>query len=106
MAVAGYYSWKKSFRDLMDEVDDCGDYRLVKKRGNEDTVPFSNNINVKFLTLRRGEQPRIHLTLTSPGKFATEISFAPPKNIFSRRRNEIAEDLLDRAAQVKSAQAG
>ena len=57
MAVAGYYSWKESFRDLMDEVDDCGDYRLVKKRGNEDTVPFSNNINVKFLTLRRGEQP-------------------------------------------------
>ena len=106
MAIAGYYSWKANFRDLMDEVYDCGDYLLVKKRGEEDTVPLSNIINVNFSTFRRGERPRITLTLSSPGKFGTEISFAPPPNISFPRRNQTAEDLLARAAKARSAHAG
>jgi hypothetical protein len=79
---------------------------LVKKRGEEDTVPLSNIINVNFSTFRRGERPRITLTLSSPGKFGTEISFAPPPNIIFPRRNEIAEDLLARAHKVRSEHAG
>lgn len=106
IAVAGYYSWKANFRDLMDEVYDCGDYLLIKKRGEEDTVPLSNIINVNFSTFRRGERPRITLTLASPGKFGTEISFAPPPNISFPRRNQTAEDLLARAEKARSAHAG
>ena len=94
------------FRDLMDEVYDCGDYLLIKKRGEEDTVPLSNIINVNFSTFRRGERPRITLTLALPGKFGTEISFAPPPNISFPRRNQTAEDLLARAEKARSAHAG
>ncbi len=105
VAVGGYYVWKVNIRDLMDEVYDCGDYLLVKKRGEEDTVLLSNINYVNFSTDRRGAQRRIHLRLDTPGKFGTEISFAPPPNIFFPRRNEIAEDLVVRADKARSARA-
>jgi hypothetical protein len=58
-AVGGYYIWKVNTRDLMDEVYDCSDYLLVKKRGEEDTVLLSNLNYVDFSTDRRGAQRRI-----------------------------------------------
>lgn len=104
MAVIGYQWWKTTLRDLVDEVDDCGDYLLVKKRGEEDTVLLSNIINVNFSTDPRGVAARITLRLASPGKFGTEISFAPPPQIHMSfpRRNEIAEDLLARADKART----
>ena|ERR1700674_3928335 len=105
IAVGGYYAWKANIRDLMDEVYDCGDYLLVKRRGEEDTVLLSNINYVYFSTDRRGAQRRIHLRLDRPGKFGTEISFAPPPNIFFPRRNGIAEDLVSRADKARSVDA-
>jgi hypothetical protein len=107
MAILGLHYWKTSVRNLVDEVDDCGDYLLVKKRGEEDTVLLSNIAYVSFSTDRRGAQARITLTLDSPGKFGTEISFAPPAHIYlsSPRRCEIAEDLLARSAKARSGHA-
>jgi hypothetical protein len=106
MAVFGYQYWKTSTRNLVDEVDDCGDYLLVKRRGEEDTVLLSTITNVSFSTDRRGAQARITLRLASPGKFGTEVSFAPPPHIYMGfpRRNEIAEDLLARADKARSGQ--
>ena len=104
MLVFGYQWWKTSVRDLADEVDDCGDYLLIKKRGEEDTVLLSNISNVNFTTARDGANGRITLTLGSPGKFGTEISFAPPPHIYLGypRKNEVAEDLLTRAHKARS----
>jgi len=104
VAVGGYYVWKVNIRDLMDEVYDCGDYLLVKKGNEEDTVLLSNIINVNFSTARDGAQGRITLTLDTPGKFGTEIRFAPPPHIYIGipRRSEIAEDLSARAYKARS----
>ncbi len=106
VAVFGFYYTKMSRRDLVDEVYDCGDYLLVRKRGEEDTVPLSNIINVNFSTDQRGVAARITLRLASPGKFGTEISFAPPPQIYMSfpSRNEVAEDLLARADKARSGQ--
>jgi len=103
MTVVGLYSWKMSRQDLVDEVDDHGDYLLVRKHGAEDTVLLSNIINVNFSTDRDGTSARITLTLDSPGKFGKEISFAPPPQIYLGfpSRNKIAEDLLARADKAR-----
>jgi hypothetical protein len=104
MAVFAYQWWKTNVRNLVDEVDDCGDYLLIKKRAEEDTVLLSNITNVNFSAARDGAQGRITLTLASPGKFGTEITFAPPPHIYVSfpRRNEIAEDLSARAYKARS----
>jgi len=103
MAVAGFFFTKQSLKNLVDEVDDCGHYLLVKKRGEEDTILLSNIINVNFSTDQRGVSGRITLTLASPGKFGTEITFAPPPAVYISfpARNEIAEDLLARADKAR-----
>jgi hypothetical protein len=104
IAVLGFYHTKTSRRNLVDEVYDCGDFLLVRKRGEEDTVLLSNITNVNFSTDQRGVAARITLRLASPGKFGTEISFAPPPQIYigSPRRSEVAEDLLARADKARS----
>jgi hypothetical protein len=105
IAFFGYYAWKANIRDLMDEVYDCGDYLLVKRSGQQDTVLISNINYVYFSTDRRGAQRRIHLRLDTPGKFGTELSFAPPPNLFFPRRSEIAEDLIARSDKARSVRA-
>ena len=104
ISVIGYFYWKVSLRDIMDEVYDCGDFLVLKKRCEEDTVLLSNINNVRFSTDRRGVSARITLSLDSPGKFGQEVSFAPPPQIyFGAPKNEIAADLLDRARSGRPA---
>jgi hypothetical protein len=106
MSIMVYHWWKTAIRDLADEVDDCGDFLVVRKGGDEDTVLLSNIINVNFSADRRGAAPRIKLTLAAPGKFGSEIAFAPPAQFFAPSgRNAIAEDLLARAYKARSDQA-
>ncbi len=103
MAVYGVYSMHASRRDCVDDVFDCGDHLLVKKSGEEDTVPFSNIVNVNFSKNPQNLSAQITLRLASPGKFGTEISFVPPPKIYLGfpPRNEIAEDLLVRAEKAR-----
>ena len=103
LAVYGVCSMRASRGDCVDDVFDCGDHLLVKKSGEEDTVPFSNIINVNFSKNPQNISAQITLRLASPGKFGTEISFAPPPKIYLGfpPRNEIAEDLLVRADKAR-----
>jgi uncharacterized membrane protein YobD (UPF0266 family) len=103
MTVYGICSMQASRQDCADEVFDCGDHLLVKKSGEEDTVPLSNIVNVNFSKNPQNISAQITLRLASPGKFGTEISFAPPPRIYLRfpPRNEIAEDLIVRAEQAR-----
>jgi len=103
MAVYGVCSMYSSRRDCADDVFDCGDHLLVRKSGEEDTVSLSNIINVNFSKNPENISAQITLRLASPGKFGTEISFAPPPKIYLGfpPRSEIAEDLLVRAEKAR-----
>jgi uncharacterized membrane protein YobD (UPF0266 family) len=103
MAVYGVCSLRMSRGDCVDDVFDCGDHLLVKKSGLEDTVPFSNIVKVNFSKNPQNISAQITLRLASPGKFGTEISFAPPPKIYLGfpPRNEIAEDLFARAEKAR-----
>lgn len=105
-AIAGYCAWKDGIQDLLDEVYDCGDYLLIKKGGQEDTLPLSNINWVRFSNTRNGSQPRIQLILDAPGKFGTELLFVPPlniQNLLTPRTNRVAEDLVARVNEARSA---
>jgi len=62
MAVYGVCSMLTSRQDCVDDVFDCGDHLLVKKSGQEDTVPLSNIFEVTVTVLpslrAMGEPPR------------------------------------------------
>ena len=105
MGVIGYIVMKTTLRDLADEVFDCGDFLLVRKRGEEDRVPLANIINVNFSMNAR--PARITLTLAKPSKFGPEISFALPPRVYLSPfpRSEIAEDLIARAQVARSSHA-
>lgn len=103
MAVIGIGFVRSPLRDCVDAVFDCGDHLLVKKDGQEDTVPLANIINVNFSKNPENMSARITLRLATPGKFGAEIAFAPPPQIYFGfpAKNEIAEDLLVRADQAR-----
>jgi hypothetical protein len=103
MAVIGAGFVRSALRDCVEEVYDCGDHLLVRKAGEEDTVPLGNIINVNFSKNPENMSARITLRLATPGKFGTEITFAPPPKLYIAfpPRNEIAEDLLVRADRAR-----
>jgi hypothetical protein len=105
MAVFGFFIMKKLIWDLADEVHDCGDYLLIKHRGEEERVPLSNVMNVNMLS--NVKPARITLRLVNPGKFGTEISFAPPSKLSFDpfAKNEIAEDLIIRVDRARAQRA-
>jgi hypothetical protein len=102
MAVIGT-AMTLSRRDCVDHVFDCGDHLVVRKDGQEDTVPLVNIINVNFSKNPENMSARITLRLATPGKFGAEISFSPPPQIYFGfpPKNEIAEDLLVRADRAR-----
>jgi len=102
MAVGGYFFMRAVLRDLVDDVYDCGSFLLVRKGRLEESIPLANIINVNFAINQR--PARITLTLDKPGKFGKEISFAPPPKIYliPYPRNEVVEDLIERAQMARS----
>jgi len=100
MAVIGYFQSKTLGRNLVDEVFDCGDSLLLRKGKEADTVPLANIANVNFST----RPSRITLTLTTPGKFGSEVAFVPPPQIYfgAIPDNEIARDLIARALKART----
>lgn len=103
MGIVGWYFARSNLRDLMDEVDDFGDHLVVRKGGEEETILLTNISNVNFNV----KPPRITLTLASPGKFGSEISFAPPPQLYFGPipQNDIAKDLIARTAKARAASA-
>jgi len=102
MAVVGYFFMRAVLRDLVDDVFDCGSFLLVRKGHLEERIPLANVININFAINQR--PARITLTLEKPGKFGREISFAPPPKIYLTPypRNEVVEDLIERAQAARS----
>ena len=102
MAVIGFFVMKKLVWDLADEVYDCGDFLLVRNRGEEDRVPLSNVMNVNASTYVN--PPRITLRLVTPGRFGNEIAFSPIAGVRLNpfAKNKIAEDLIVRVDRARS----
>lgn len=102
MAVIGLLLMKSLVWNLVDEVYDCGDYLLVKNRGEEDNVALSNIMNVSATTMTN--PPRITLRLVNPGKFGREIAFSPVRKFTLNPfvKDQISEDLIVRVDQARS----
>ena len=105
MAIFGFFLMKKLVWDLADEVYDCGDSLLIRSRGEDETIPFSNIMNVSGST--NMNPPRITLRLVAPSKFGTEVSFSPivgfTLNPFAK--NPVMEELIVRVDQARSRRA-
>ena len=102
MAVLGYFIMKKMIWGLMDEVYDCGDSLLVRNRGEQESVPLVNIMNLSASTATN--PPRITLRLVKPGKFGNEIAFTPatPFTFNPFAKNPVAEDLMARVDAARS----
>lgn len=96
MGVFGFVVMKKLVWDLADEVQDGGDYLLIRKGDEQERVPLANIMNVSASSYTN--PPRITLRLVKPGKFGGEVTFTPrikfSLNPFAR--NPIVEDLIVR----------
>lgn len=102
MAVFGFFVMKKLVWDLVDEVYDCGDFLLIKNRGEEDRIPLSNIMNVSASTMMN--PPRITLRLVNPGKFGNEIAFSPLTSFTFNpfAKNQVAEGLIVRVDRART----
>lgn len=101
MAAIGYFAMKKFVWILVDEVYDCGDFLLVRNRGDEDRISLANIVNVDPSTFVN--PPRITLRLASPGKWGTEVVFSPIRSAVLNpfAKNAIAQDLIVRVDRAK-----
>lgn len=101
MIAFGIPLMKKVLWDLADEVQDGGDFLLIRKGGDEERVPLSNIMNVSAST--NMNPPRVTLRLVKPGKFGSEVSFSPPSrfsfNPFAK--HPIVEELIVRVDKAR-----
>lgn len=102
MAAIGFVVMKKMVWDLVDEVYDCGEFLLIKNRGEEDRILLSNIMNVNTSTMMN--PPRITLRLVNPGKFGSEIVFSPtaPFTFNPFAKNPVAEGLIVRVDKART----
>lgn len=102
LAILGFFVMRKLVWDLVDEVYDCGDFLVIKNRGEEESVALSNIMNVSASP--NMNPPRITLRLVERGKFGTEIAFSPVHGMTLNpfARNKVAEDLIVRVDRARS----
>lgn len=106
LAVLGFFITKNLLWDLADEVYDQGDSLLVRKDGQEETIPLSNIINVNQSTMIN--PPRVTLRLVTPCRWGDEVVFSP---IVGIRLNPFArlptiDDLMVRVDQARRKRGG
>jgi hypothetical protein len=102
VAMVGFMVMKRFIWDLVDEVEDHGDYLLVRNRGDEARIDLANIMNVSATTFVN--PPRITLRLRQSIRFGTDVSFSPvrPFTLNPFARNEVAEDLIVRVDRARS----
>jgi len=94
MIIVGYFILKKLVFDLVDEVWDDGASLLIKNRGKEYRVAFSDVKNVSYSPFI--SPPRVTLSLRQPAIFGDEIAFNAPIRLVPFSRSPIVDDLIDR----------
>jgi hypothetical protein len=99
MIVVGYFIMKKLVFDLVDEVWDDGDSLLIKNRGEEQRVAFSDIKNVSYSPFIN--PPRVTLSLRRPTVFGDEITFNAPTRLVPFSTSPLIKDLIDRIDLVR-----
>ena len=102
MLVFGFLLFRKLLWDLADEVQDGGDYLLVRKGAIEKRIPLADIFNVSMSQFTNPK--RITLRLRSPCEWGDEIAFIPKMPAFRLNpfaRNAVAEDLMRRVDQAR-----
>jgi len=105
MTVFVFFLGKKLIWDLADEVYDCVDSLMIRKRGEEERIALSNIMNVSESTYLN--PPRVTLRLVHPSRFGNEIAFSPiaPFTLNPFAKNQVAQDLMARVDQARSTRA-
>lgn len=102
MLVFGFLLFRKLLWDLADEVQDGGDYLLVRKGAIEKRIPLADIFNVSMNQFTNPK--RVTLRLRSPGELGDEIAFIPKMPGFGLNpfaRNPVVEDLMRRVDQAR-----
>lgn len=102
MLVFGFLLFRKLLWDLADEVQDGGDYLLVRKGTIEKRIPLSDVLNVSMSQFTNPK--RVTLRLRRPCEWGDEIAFIPKMPVFKLNpfaRNAVAEDLMRRVDQAR-----
>jgi hypothetical protein len=102
MLVFGILLFRKLLWGLADEVQDGGDYLLVRKGAIEKRIPLADILNVS--TSQFTNPRRVTLRLRSPCEWGDEIAFIPKMPVFRLNpfaRNAVAEDLMRRVDQAR-----
>jgi hypothetical protein len=98
MAVFGYFLFKMTVFDLVDEVWDDGDALVVRNKGIEQRVPFSEIMNVSSSEMHN--PPRITLLLRKPCRLGREFTFSLPLRWWPFSRHPLVNELIERADEV------
>jgi hypothetical protein len=106
MIAIGVVMFRRLVWDLVDEVQDCGDYLLVRNRGEEERVALQDVMNVS--ESRFADPRRITLHLVRPGKFGRSIAFLPVTKLSFNPfdTSHIAKDLMVRVDRARSRRMG
>jgi len=94
LALFGHFIMKRFVFDLVDEVWEDGDALIIKNKDQQERIPLSDIVNVCDTILMN--PPRITLTLRYPSRFGKEVTFSPPRKLFSLSRNPVAIELIER----------
>lgn len=94
LIVFGYFLMKHLCWNLLDEVYDADEALVVKNKGQEDTIQFTNITNVSHAPLIA--PPSITLTLRTDSKFGREIKFMAPVSLNPFAKNPLVQELVTR----------
>jgi hypothetical protein len=85
---------KKLVFDLVDEVLDAGDALIVRNRGQEERIAFSDIINVNYTPFV--SPPRVVLSLRRPSIFGSQVAFCAPIRLVPFSTSPIVDELIQR----------
>jgi hypothetical protein len=89
-----YFVMKRLIFDLVDEVLDAGDALIVRNRGQEDRIAFSDIVNVNYTPLV--SPPRVTLSLRRASVFGAEVTFCAPTRFVPFSSSPVINELIQR----------
>jgi hypothetical protein len=75
--------------NLVDEVEDHGDYLVVRNQDEQERIPLSNISGVSGTMMTN--PPQVTLRLVTPGRFGSKVTFTPAMHF---RFNPFAKPLI------------
>jgi hypothetical protein len=99
MIAAGYFVMKRLVFVLVDEVWEDDNSLLIRNRGEEERVAFSDIKNVSYSPFVN--PPRVTLSLRRSSVFGDDITFNAPIRLVPFSRSPVVLDLIDRVDRAR-----